>query len=42
MEKDKHRYLAIPRNVNEDSLSKIMDENGALPDSEVTSTRNAP
>jgi hypothetical protein len=38
-EKDKHRYLAIPRNVNEDLLSKIMDGNGALPDSKVTSTR---
>ena len=37
-EKEKHRYLAIPRNVNEDSLSKLMDGNGALPDSNVTSS----
>ena len=37
-EKEKHRYLAIPRNVNEDLLSKLMDGNGALPDSNVTST----
>ena len=36
-EKDKHRYLAIPRNVNEDLLSRLMDD-GALPDSKVTST----
>ena len=35
-EKDKHRYLAIPRNVNEDLLSKLMDGNGALPESNVT------
>jgi hypothetical protein len=37
MDKDKHRYLAIPRNVNEDLLSKLMDD-GALPDSNVTLT----
>ena len=38
MEKDKHRYLAIPRNVNEDLLSKLMDGDGALPDSNVISS----
>ena len=36
MERENHRYLAIPRNVNEDLLSRLMDGNGALPDSNAT------
>ena len=30
-ESDKHRYLPIPLNVDEDILTKVMDNDGVLP-----------
>ena len=30
-ERDKHRYLPIPLNVDEDILTKVMDNDGVLP-----------
>ena len=38
VENDGERQAPIPRNVNEDMLSKLMDGNGVLPDSNVTSS----